>query len=146
MLIMTGRSTLTLFNSVLMVGGALVLDFLFVPRLGLNGAALAGGLAIAGINLLRLGQVWWLFRLHPFARSQIKTVLAALPAALAAMAWTRWLPLQGELDLGVACAAVCLVYALALHRLGFDDADRLFIRMVLARGRLGMAGSTVGKS
>lgn len=147
MLIMTGRSALTLFNSVLMVGGALALDVLFVPRWGLNGAALAGALTIAGINLLRLGQVWWLFRLHPFAPSQVKTVLAALPAALVAMAWTRWLPLRGELELAVACIGVCLVYALALNRLGFDEADRLFVRMLLARDPLGLGRRpTVEKS
>jgi O-antigen/teichoic acid export membrane protein len=133
MLIMTGRSLLTLFNSVLMVGGALVLDVLLVPRFGLDGAALAGALAIAAINLLRLGQVWWLFRLHPFARSQIKTIMAALPAALVALVWTRWWPLGNEFDLAMACAGVCGVYALALRRLGFDEADRLFVRMLLAR-------------
>ena len=146
MLIMTGRSLLTLVNSVLMVGGALLLDFLLVPRWGLNGAALAGGLAIAGINLVRLGQVWWLLRLHPFARSQLKTVVAAVPAALVAMAWTRWSSWQNELNLAVACASVCLVYGLALSRLGFDEADRLFLRMLLRRDRLGLGRPTANTS
>ncbi len=136
LLIMTGRSLLTLVNSVLMVGGAFVLDVLLVPRLGLNGAALAGSLAIAGINLLRLAQVWWLYRLHPFARSQLKTVVAAVPAALVAIAWTQWPSWQSELNLAAACAGVCLVYGLALHRLGLDEADRIFLRTLLMRGRL----------
>ncbi len=125
MLIMIGRSTLVAVNSVLAIGLSFALDFWLTPRFGLNGAALAAALSLAALNLLRLGEVWALLRLHPFSPAYLKPFAAALPTALAGLAWLRWLPMDNILHLAAACVASGLVYLAAIWLLRFDAGDRL---------------------
>jgi O-antigen/teichoic acid export membrane protein len=77
-LLMGGRSSWNLLNTVLALAANLLLNLLLTPRLGLAGAALAFAGGILVNNLLPLVQVWRLLRLHPFGRG---TLLAAAAAA-----------------------------------------------------------------
>ncbi|RME84171.1 MAG: flippase [Caldilineae bacterium] len=133
MLIMSGRTDVTFLNSLLTLVLALILDFLLVPRLGLTGAATAGALVLAVVNLVRLAEVWALLRIHPFSLPYLKPFAAALPAALAGLAWNRWLPLQSLLYLAAACIAVGLVYLLALLALRLDEGDMAILKALRAR-------------
>lgn len=135
MLIMSGRSDLTFANSLITVLLALVLDFLLVPGYGLLGAAVAGALVIALINLLRLAEVWWLMGIHPFAPAFLKPLLAALPAFIAGWAWLHWLPLRNILFLLAACVALSLVYLAGLLFLRLDEGDHLLLAAVRTRLR-----------
>lgn len=132
-LIMIGRSTLTAINSIVAIALSFALDFWLTPRFGLNGAALAGAIALAAINLLRMVQVWKLLRMHPFSTAYLKPYLAALPASLAGLAWLRWLPLNNIFYLAAASMAVGLVYLAAMWVLRFDAGDRLMFDAVRVR-------------
>jgi O-antigen/teichoic acid export membrane protein len=65
-LLMGGRSSWNLLNTVVSLGANLALNFVLTPRLGLAGAAIAFAVGILLNNLLPLAQVWWLLHLHPF--------------------------------------------------------------------------------
>jgi O-antigen/teichoic acid export membrane protein len=71
-LLMAGRSTWNLANTVVALGANIVLNFLLIPRLGLAGAAIAWGVSIATNNLLPLTQVWFTMHLHPFGRGMLR--------------------------------------------------------------------------
>lgn len=135
MLIMSGRSDLTFLNSLITVALALALDFLLVPRYGLGGAAVAGALVIALINLLRLAQVWLLMRIHPFTLAFAKPFLAAAPTFLAGWAWLRWLPLHNIGFLFSACLTLSLLYLALLLLLGLDEGDRMLLAAARTRAR-----------
>ncbi len=133
MLIMSGRSNIAFINSVVMVGVALTLDFWLVPAAGLMGAAVAGAVVIILINVIRLLEVWFLMRMHPFSRAFFKPLVAALPAALVGLAWWKWLPLTSFLYLVLACLAVGGVYLAALLVQGLDQGDRVMIEALRVR-------------
>lgn len=133
MLIMAGRSDITFINSVVAVLASFALDFWLVRDYGLLGAALAGSTIIALLNLLRLGQVWWLMRLHPFDRTFARPLLATLPALAVGLAWLRWLPLNNIFVFALACAALGLAFVLAVLAMGLDDGDRLIISAMRVR-------------
>lgn len=133
MLIMIGRSTLVAANAVIVVGLSFALDFWLIPRLELNGAALAATLALTVLNLLRLTEVWTLLRLHPFSIAYLKPFVAAIPATLAGLAWLRWLPMNNIFHLGAACGAVGLVYLVVIWLLRFDAGDRLMFDALRTR-------------
>ena len=143
MLMMTGRSDIVFANSIAVVLLSLGLDFWLVPAYGLVGGAAASAFSIAVLNLVRLGEVWVLMRMHPFSRAFLKPIIAAIPAIGVGLAWIRWLPLNSIIFLGLACLAVGLVYLAALLLLGLDEGDRLmidalrtrFLRMPLLRRR-----------
>jgi O-antigen/teichoic acid export membrane protein len=133
MLIMSGRSNIAFINSIVMVSVALALDFWLVPAYGLMGAAVAGALVIAAINLVRLGEVWFLMQMQPFSRASFKPLLAALPAFAVGLVWRQWLPLNSFVYLVLACLVVSGVYLVALLMMGLDHGDRVMIGAFQAR-------------
>jgi O-antigen/teichoic acid export membrane protein len=68
-LLMGGRSTWNLLNTVLALSVNLALGFALVPRYGLTGAAIALSAAILLNNLIPLAQVWRFMHLHPFGEA-----------------------------------------------------------------------------
>jgi O-antigen/teichoic acid export membrane protein len=65
-LLMGGRSSWNLANTLLALAANLTLNFALTPRYGLAGAAVAFAAGILLNNLVPLVQVWWSLRLHPF--------------------------------------------------------------------------------
>jgi O-antigen/teichoic acid export membrane protein len=65
MLLMAGRSGLSLVNSAVALAVDLALDALLIPWLGITGAAIAWAAALAIRNILMLAQVSRLFRMTP---------------------------------------------------------------------------------
>lgn len=135
MIIMSGRSTLALINSALTVLVALALDFWLVPSYGLMGAAVAGALVMALVNLIRLGEVWKLMHIHPFERSFLKPFAAGLAGLAAGLVWRQWLPLNNLRSLLAACLVVGIVYLIALLALGLDEGDRMVLGALRTRLR-----------
>jgi len=126
-LMMSGRSDITLFNSVMTVVIALALDFWLVPRFGLTGAAIAGMVVIVLVNLARLLEVWALLHMHPFSKAYLKPFVAAIAGTAAGLIWLRWLPLTSVFYLAIACLFIGVVYLVAMLALGLDEGDRIVI-------------------
>ncbi len=126
-LMMSGRSDITLFNSVMTVVIGLALDFWLVPRLGLTGAAIAGMVVIVLANLARLLEVWMLLHMHPFSKAYLKPFVAAIAGTAAGLIWLRWLPLTNVFYLAIACLIVGVAYLVVMLALGLDEGDRIVI-------------------
>jgi O-antigen/teichoic acid export membrane protein len=94
---MTGHNRLkfinSLFSTVLIVGG----NVLLIPRWGVLGTAVASFAAMSIINIVRVIQVWFLYRLHPYDKTFIKPILAAAVATVAVLSLSRLLP--GDVNL-----------------------------------------------
>jgi len=133
MLIMSGRSNIVFINSIVLLIVALALDFWLVPVYGLMGAAVAGAFVIASVNIVRLGEVWFLMRMHPFSRAYFKPLIAALPAFAVGLMWRQWLPLNSFVYLVLACLTVGGFYLVSLLMLGLDQGDRVMIEALRAR-------------
>jgi len=125
---MTGYTKLKLVNAVVRLALYLGLNLLLIPRHGVVGAALAALVAEGVINLLRLVEVFILFRLLPYHRSLLKPATAGLAAL--AVTWTigQWFPAGSNL-LRVAAQALLLfaVYVGATLSFGLSPEDRLLL-------------------
>jgi O-antigen/teichoic acid export membrane protein len=82
-LVMAGRSSWTMANSIVGLGVNLGLNFLLIPRYGIIGAAWAWVVAILINNLAPLAELAAWMRLHPFGRP---TLIATTCAATCFMA------------------------------------------------------------
>ncbi|HZD37352.1 MAG TPA: polysaccharide biosynthesis C-terminal domain-containing protein [Actinomycetes bacterium] len=78
-LLMGGKSSWNLLNTLLSLALNVGLNLLLVPRMGLTGAAIAWTASILFENLLATVQVWLLLRLQPFGRGWF---VAALQSTL----------------------------------------------------------------
>jgi O-antigen/teichoic acid export membrane protein len=133
-LLMGGRSSWNLFNTVLALTANLALNFALTPRFGLAGAATAFAVSILLNNLVPLAQVWRLLRLHPFGRGV--WTAAALSAACFGGVGVAVRALLGPTAAGFAVYALvaCGLYAALLWR--FRDRLEADALRGLLRGRL----------
>ncbi|MHC4622332.1 MAG: flippase [Planctomycetota bacterium] len=81
-LIMTGRQNIQVFNSMAMVACNVVLNCLLIPGLGGTGAALATAFSLAVINVLKLVEVYAIYKIHPYDFSYLKVLAGGLIAAV----------------------------------------------------------------
>jgi O-antigen/teichoic acid export membrane protein len=78
LLMMTDHQYLTMTNQV--VSGTLnaVLNYVFILEYGFIGAAVATASVLAGINMIRVIQLWYLEGVHPYNRKYIKPIAAGV--------------------------------------------------------------------
>jgi O-antigen/teichoic acid export membrane protein len=122
---MTGQNKLKFINSlistVIIVGG----NVLLIPRWGVLGTAVATFVAMSLINILRVIQVWFLYRLHPYDATFIKPLVAAVVAAMAVLSLGRWLPVGHNLFYTIIHILVlCASYLGVLLLLGLAPEER----------------------
>ncbi|RJQ31956.1 MAG: flippase [Peptococcaceae bacterium] len=128
MLTMTGRPVIQLINSMVIIIITVVLNLLLARMYGTLGAAFATGLSVVVSTVLRLVEVYYLYRIHPFNMDYIKPFLAGAAAAGVAAVVRRALP---EVVWPLIAFALFLCYILVLSVTGFSAEDR----QVFAAGR-----------
>jgi O-antigen/teichoic acid export membrane protein len=78
MLIMSGHSKVHLFNYVLLVLLTLVLSLYLIPSYGIIGAAIVVAVAEVVVNVVRLVEVFYLLKIHPYRWDFLKPIMAGL--------------------------------------------------------------------
>jgi O-antigen/teichoic acid export membrane protein len=119
LLVMSDHQYLALANQ---VGSGLlnvVLNFVLIDAFGFVGAALATASVLAGINLLRVAQVWYLEGYSPYDRSYLKPIVAAALAGV--VMYGLSFPLQRYVLLTVGGAAGGVTFVSVLYVLGVED-------------------------
>ena len=75
---MSGRSDLALKNNVCAVIVNIILNYLLIPKFGILGAATGTGVSIVILNLLRLTEIFYLMKIHPYRFDYLKPLSAGL--------------------------------------------------------------------
>lgn len=115
-LLMGGKSSWNLINTVVGLSSNIILNLLLIPRYGGTGAAIAWSSSILFTNLAPLVQVWKFLGMHPFGRGFPKVVLAA-GAAYGALGLVMRVALGTSLTVFLAFqAAAGLLYLAMLWR------------------------------
>ncbi|MFQ6037976.1 MAG: oligosaccharide flippase family protein [Candidatus Aminicenantales bacterium] len=134
MLMMTGHTKTILANGLALITLILGLGWVLIPRHGFLGAALSYSAAVAGVNILRLVEVWVILKMHPYRRDFVKPVAAG--AAAAALGW--FLKERLVIDpqwaaLGVCALLVGVVYLAILVALRIPAEDRALLQRLLQK-------------
>lgn len=82
MLMMTGRPLANTFNSFLLCITNVLLNIYLIPRYGIIGAALAFVFSNSLVQLLRLIEVWYFLKIHPYRQNFIKPILSSVASVL----------------------------------------------------------------
>lgn len=135
LLVMAGKQKQWFVVSSTMLVLNVALSFWWVPRWGLNGAALATLCAMSGMFFLLV----WLIRrslgVWAYDRRYFKGLAAALVTALALLSLTQ-LPMASALaHLALLTLAAILVFGGGLWLMGLDTEDKAFIALLKARWR-----------
>jgi O-antigen/teichoic acid export membrane protein len=132
-LIMSGRSDLSLMNTIIILATSIGLDWFLIPRYGLAGAALAGALTVILVELLRVVEVWLTLKIHPFMWSFAKPVIAGLVGLAVAYALRAAVGLQ-SLWIEMVCWAIfSVIYFAIIYLLKLDAGDMLVLSTIRRR-------------
>lgn len=121
---MTGYAKLKLINSIVRLALYLGVDLLFIPRFGVIGAAMGVLAGEGAVNILRLIEVYVLFKLIPFNKGFIKPVIAAAIATASALVLGIFLSYENNFIHAVIGATFLLtVYVGTTYLLGFSEEE-----------------------
>lgn len=133
-LIMTGRQKIELLNTFVLVLGNILLNYILIPRYGGVGAAIATGISIALVNLLRLIEVYIFLGIHPFSRNHLAGLLSGLVAAVILLvAWPSLAGLGSLASLVIKAAVICAVFTGITILFGVRGEDKLIFDAMLKK-------------
>ena len=138
---MSGLNRIKMFNTIIQVTLAVGLNVLLIPRWGLMGAAVAVFVSIAFMNILRMVQVYVVYKLLPYNRILLKPFAAGFAAMLAGIILGQLVSMQQNLVfLVLGITMVLVVYAGVLQLLGLPKDDRLVINRTINKTKTSLAG------
>jgi O-antigen/teichoic acid export membrane protein len=76
-LLMGGKSSWNVANTLIALGINIGLNFLLVPQIGIAGAAIAWAASIVADNVIAAVEVWWVLDIAPVGRGYVAVVAAA---------------------------------------------------------------------
>lgn len=121
-LAMCGRPGLVLVNNVSTLALNIVLNLLFIPLWGVNGAAIAWTASLVYMNVLFLIQIQLTLRVNPFGKPFVKTGLAGVVALVAALVLDSDRAMISDMVIVFAAYLGMIVF------LGFDNEERIAMR------------------
>jgi len=125
MLSMTKYPHINMFNALIALIVSVSLSFLLIPEYGAMGAAVAGGITISLINLMRIIEVYVIFHIHPYGWNYLKPLVAGLVAMVVGLAMSIFSEEYFYLfRLIILSAAIFGTYFVIIYVLGWDKADR----------------------
>lgn len=126
-LIMSGRSGLTLFNTIFIFIYNVAAGWLLIPRYGLTGAAIVGASAVILINIMRVVEVWLTLKIHPWKLSFLKPIAAGLAAAGIILLARQLGWLQTLLADLIAILVFCAAFLALVFLLKLDAEDQVVV-------------------
>lgn len=131
-LTMTGRQKTELFNGIALVALNILLNIFLIPKHGILGAAIATGVSIVLLNLVRLVEVYLFFKMHPYKSSSWKPIVAGFIGGGLWLGLSSVIPFRGWAWIGGAVIFLAL-YLGVLWLLGFDEEDKIVLQALKKR-------------
>jgi O-antigen/teichoic acid export membrane protein len=133
-LLMAGRSGLSLFNNAAALVVDVAVDIVLIPRIGITGAAVGWAAALVVRNVLPLGQVLRVIGMSPFSRG-VAWVAATSAFCFGALPLLQRAVFGTGLALSLAWLAACTALYGALLWYGRDSVDLDAFRGLVNRRR-----------
>jgi len=142
-IMMIGKPKINTINSLFILILKIILNFVLIPRHGLIGAAIASSVSIVILDVLRVIEVYFLLKIHPYNHKIVKPVIATGAGLVV------YLMLSYALGMVIAqigiivltASSFMLTYCIMLYILNLDDEDmyllqRLYQKITLSRQKI----------
>lgn len=131
-IMMTGRTKISLFNTLAVFGMIVGLNFLLTPDYGAVGAALSLGISIGIINIVRIVEVYLLLKIHPYSLDYIRPLVAGgVTLIIMILGKTVTFGIENDLYVSLIKSFIILfTYVLILVKLGINKEDSLILEQV----------------
>jgi len=134
MLLMSGYAFINLWTNFVGLILMIFLNISLIPDYGIVGSAIAGGVALSVVNIVRVFLTWKKLDLHPFEFGYFKPVAAALILVLILVyIGPHRDEIIGIMQLMVYTVLGVMSYFLALLSLGLNQEDRYVLSKIVHR-------------
>ena len=130
MLMMVGKPKINTINSAIILGLKIIFNVILIPQYGLIGAAISSSISVALINLMRVIEVFYILKIHPYSLKFLKPISSAL-LSVCVIILARLLFEMDHikiLSIGLMASCFLLSYFIMLYFLKLDDEDRYVFR------------------
>jgi O-antigen/teichoic acid export membrane protein len=135
---MSGRPKLELYNLTAILVINVLLSFILIPRYGIIGAAYSTLIAFVSLNILRLLEVYYLFKIHPFRFDLYKPFLSGCSSFLIMVLAAKYLFAAANTFLSLVLGACVYIglYVLILFLFGFEEEDKIILSKIREKVQL----------
>ena len=119
----TGGARLNLINMILLVGGNVILNLLWIPAHGALGAAAATTISLASVRMLQVVELWLMHRMLPFTTRSLIPVLSVSLLAALAYPLRKGLPAAGGWPLPLVVFLLCCAVVFLLAGVTPEDRE-----------------------
>ena len=133
MVVMTGHPKIHLCNEIVTAIIITVLSFIAIPKYGVLGAALAVGIGVAFVNLIRLMEVYYFLRIHPYDWKYIKLILPVTIASLSLIGIQNFFPIRFPYNLIIYSLTFVGIYIGLLLVSGLSQEDIRLLQSIKLR-------------
>ena len=131
-LTMTGRQNLEFINSFMLVLGNVFLNLFLIPRYGAVGAAIATGISVILINLLRLLEVYWLYKIQPYSKSFFKFIVPAIVSIIVLMLSSTFLNIEfAVLKVIINISILSLIFIVYMKIVELEQEDKYVLSLIM---------------
>jgi len=131
-LIMSGRQKVELMNTLALGSLNLILNFFLISKYGVLGAGIATGISIVFINMVRLTEIYLLYRMHPYKVSYWKPILAGVVGTLSCIGLkSAWNLSEWMWTVGIGLFVV--MYSITFLAFKLDIEDKLMLKTLKMR-------------
>lgn len=133
--LISGRSKIILVNSMFIYLLNIILNVGLIAKYGFLGAAVAHAVSLAVFGIITLGEIYYLFKMHPYNLKFLKPLIAVCLAAI--LFYFLRIYFKETLLYPISATALVVLlpvcYGLILRLLRFDSDDKLVFATLKAR-------------
>lgn len=129
---MTGKQHIEMSNSLVMVIINIILNYFLIPMYGSLGAAIATGVSIVSINLIRLLEVYIIYKIHPYNMGYIHGIASGIITVIILHLLGNHMPVHSNvMGFSLNTLVVGVIFVTSFFIMGRSDEDRfLFDRLM----------------
>ena len=132
-LMMTDHQYFVLFDRWSLATANAVLNYLFITRFGLAGAAFATAIVSVSTSIIRVWGIWYLEGLFPYSLKFLKPIAAGLVSGAILLSWQIFSPFSGIILLVIGGGTGAMTFILVLIVVGIEPEDREFFTDIVSR-------------
>lgn len=141
LLSMSGNQKPEIWNTFITFLVGVLLIYWLSPRYGILGGSIGIAVALSFVNVMRVGQVYIIMRIHPFSKELLKVINIATVVTIIWIVIDQVTDWKGLLQLFVGGLIVIAMYAFALWHWGLQENDKIMLSAAKNRLKLSMRWS-----
>jgi len=114
-----------------------ILNYFLILSYGAVGAAIATGISIATINVIRLIQVYIIFKIHPYNVTYVAGIISGTIAIFLLYYYGHYLPYKSyATSLTAKSLGVALIFSISFIITGLKEEDKVLLSSITNKFKL----------